>query len=40
MAVSAFFEGHGAFAEQCLALDDFAFPVPEGMRGADERTWG
>ncbi len=35
MAISAFFTGHGAFAEQCLALDDFAFPVPEGMPDAE-----
>ena len=31
MAVSAFFLQHGSFAETCLALDDFALPVPEDM---------
>ncbi|MDJ0786759.1 MAG: NADPH:quinone oxidoreductase family protein [Myxococcota bacterium] len=31
MAVSAFFLGHGSFAEQCLALDDFAFSAPDDM---------
>jgi NADPH2:quinone reductase len=31
MAVSGFFLGHGGFAEEALALDDFAFPVPETM---------
>jgi NADPH2:quinone reductase len=31
MGVTAFFVGHGAFAEECLLLEDFALPVPEGM---------
>lgn len=31
MAVSAFYLQHGSFAETCLALDDFALPVPEEM---------
>ncbi len=31
MAVASFFLGHGSFAEDCWALDDFAFPVPEEM---------
>jgi NADPH2:quinone reductase len=31
MAVSAFFLGHGGFAEQAWALDDFCFPVPGDM---------
>jgi NADPH2:quinone reductase len=35
MAVSAFFRGQGAFAEQCLALDDFALPVPDAMSDAE-----
>jgi len=35
MAVSAFFLGRGAFAEQALALDDFAFAVPDGMSDAE-----
>jgi NADPH2:quinone reductase len=32
MAVSAFFLRHGGFAEEALALDDFAFRVPNSMR--------
>jgi len=35
MAVSAFFLGHGGFAEEGLALDEFAFPVPEEMSSAE-----
>jgi NADPH2:quinone reductase len=35
MAVSAFFLGHGSFAEACLALDDFALPVPDAMPDAE-----
>jgi NADPH2:quinone reductase len=31
MAVSAFFVGHGGFAEEAWALDDFCFPVPDDM---------
>ena len=31
MAVSGFFLGHGGFAQEALALDDFAFPIPEAM---------
>jgi len=31
MGVSGFFLGRGAFAEECLLLDDFALPVPEDM---------
>jgi NADPH2:quinone reductase len=31
MAVSGFFLGHGGFAEEALAIDDFCFPVPDGM---------
>ena len=34
MAVTSFFTGDGAFAERCLALDDFCLPVPEGMTDA------
>jgi NADPH2:quinone reductase len=33
MAVSAFFLQHGSFAETCLALDDFALPIPADMSG-------
>ena len=35
MAVSAFFLGHGGFAEEALALDDFAFPAPESISDAE-----
>jgi NADPH2:quinone reductase len=35
MAVSGFFLGHGGFAEEALAIDDFAFPVPESMSDAE-----
>lgn len=35
MAVTSFFTGDGAFAEQCLALDDFCLPVPDGMTDAE-----
>jgi NADPH2:quinone reductase len=35
MAVTSFFTGHGGFAEQCLALDDFCLPVPDGMTDAE-----
>jgi NADPH:quinone reductase len=31
MAVTSFFTGHGSFAQQCLALDDFCLPVPDEM---------
>ena len=31
MAISGFFVGHGSFAEEALALDDFCFPIPDGM---------
>ncbi|MCH2171059.1 NADPH:quinone oxidoreductase family protein [Myxococcota bacterium] len=35
MAVTSFFTGNGAFAQECLALDDFCLPVPEGMADAE-----
>ena len=35
MAVTSFFTGDGSFAEQCLALDDFCLPVPDGMSDAE-----
>jgi NADPH2:quinone reductase len=35
MAISGFFVGHGAFAEEGLALDDFCFPVPDGLDDAE-----
>lgn len=35
MAVTSFFTGDGSYAEQCLALDDFCLPVPDGMTDAE-----
>jgi NADPH:quinone reductase len=35
MAVTSFFTGHGSFAEECLALDDFCLPVPDEMSDAE-----
>jgi NADPH2:quinone reductase len=35
MAVSGFFLGHGSFAEEALALDDFCFPVPDALADAE-----
>ena len=35
MAVTAFFEGHGGFAEEALALDDSAFEAPDTMSDAE-----
>ena len=35
MAVSGFFLGRGACAEEAWALDDFCFPVPEDMSPAE-----
>jgi len=35
MAVTSFFTGNGGYAEQCLALDDFCLPVPDGMTDAE-----
>jgi len=35
MAVSGFFLGHGAFAEEALAIDDFSFPVSETLSDAE-----
>jgi NADPH2:quinone reductase len=34
MCVTAFFIGHGSFAEECLALASTAFPVPMGLSDA------
>jgi NADPH2:quinone reductase len=31
MCVSAFYLGHGSFAEECLVVADTAFPVPDGL---------
>jgi NADPH2:quinone reductase len=35
MGITAFFLGHGGFAEECLALDDFALRVPAEMEDAE-----
>jgi len=35
MAVTHFFTGQGGFADECLVLDDFCLPVPEGMTNAE-----
>ena len=35
MATSAFHFRHGSFAEECLAGDDFAMPVPDAMSDAE-----
>jgi NADPH2:quinone reductase len=35
MAVTSFFTGNGGYAEQCLGLDDFCLPAPEGMTDAE-----
>jgi NADPH2:quinone reductase len=34
MCVTAFYEGHGSFAEECLAPAPSAFPVPDGLTDA------
>ena len=35
MFVSAFYDGHGSFAEECLALSSTTFPVPAGLTDAE-----
>jgi NADPH2:quinone reductase len=35
MAVTSFFTGNGGYAEQCLGLDGFCLPAPEGMTDAE-----
>jgi NADPH2:quinone reductase len=35
MFVSAFYDGHGSFAEECLSQSATAFPVPEGLTDAE-----
>jgi NADPH:quinone reductase len=35
MLVSAFYDGRGSFAHECLALSSTAFPVPEGLTDAE-----
>jgi NADPH:quinone reductase len=34
MSVTAFYEGHGSFADECLAPAGSAFPVPDGLTDA------
>ena len=34
MAVTAFVDGHGSFAEECLVLANSTFPIPEGLTDA------
>jgi NADPH2:quinone reductase len=34
MSVTAFTDGHGSFAEECLVLDASAFAVPDGLSDA------
>jgi NADPH2:quinone reductase len=35
MFVSAFYYGHGSFAEECLTVSATAFPVPDGLTDAE-----
>ena len=35
MSVTAFWMGHGSFAEECLAAADTTFPVPPGLTDAE-----
>jgi NADPH2:quinone reductase len=35
MCVTAFWQGHGSFAEECLVAADGAFPVPDGLSDAE-----
>jgi NADPH2:quinone reductase len=35
MFVSAFYDGHGSFAQECLALSSTVFPVPDGLTDAE-----
>jgi NADPH2:quinone reductase len=35
MCVTAFWQGHGSFAEECLVATDSAFPVPDGLTDAE-----
>lgn len=38
MSVTAFYEGHGSFADECLVAAASAFPVPDGL--SDEQAAG
>lgn len=35
MCVTAFWIGHGSFAEECLVAADSAFPIPDGLNDAE-----
>jgi NADPH2:quinone reductase len=35
MCVTAFWQGHGSFAEECLVAADSTFPVPHGLTDAE-----
>jgi NADPH2:quinone reductase len=35
MCVTAFWQGHGSFAEECLVAADSTFPVPDGLSDAE-----
>jgi len=35
MLVTAFYDGHGSFAEECLAPESSVFPVPNGLTDAE-----
>ena len=35
MCVTVFYEGHGSFADECLAVADSTFPVPDGLSDAE-----
>jgi len=35
LGVTAFFVGHGSFADECLLLDDFALPAPDDLPDAE-----
>jgi NADPH2:quinone reductase len=35
MCVTAFWQGHGSFAEECLVAADTTFPVPDGLTDAE-----
>jgi NADPH:quinone reductase len=35
MCVTAFWAGHGSFAEECLVASDSTFPIPDGLTDAE-----
>jgi NADPH2:quinone reductase len=40
MGVTAFYRGHGGFAEQALLVADSSWPIPDGMSDADAAGFG